>query len=79
MDEASSSRTCLRWLKGRVQKNTVSGHVVNLNVVSTQKEPGVKYRPTVTENGHTERSNSPDALGLSEQAAKPQAKGSRMP
>lgn len=62
MDEASSSRTCQHWLTGTAQRGKVSGHAVNLNVVSTRKKPGVKYRPTVTENGHSERGNPPVAL-----------------
>ena len=39
------------------------GHIVTGYVVSTGGEGhGVKYRPKVTENGHTERGNPPSAL-----------------
>jgi hypothetical protein len=67
MVEASSSKTCQRRLTGTAQTGKVSDHTINLNVVSTRKKPGVKYRPTVTENGHSERSNSLDALSDTEQ------------
>jgi hypothetical protein len=55
----------------QAQKGTVPGHATRLCVVSTRREPGVKYHPTATENRHTERSNLPVALGqaLSRQPA----------
>jgi len=62
MVEASSRTTCQRWLIGRAQKGKVSGHTVGACMVSIRMKPGVQYRPTVTENGHTERGNPPSAL-----------------
>jgi hypothetical protein len=49
---------------GSAQKGKVSDHVLRIYVVFTQKEPGVKYRSKVTENGHTERDNPSVALKI---------------
>ena len=65
MFEASSWRTCSRWLtsaetdKGRPKRERSQAMQVQRCTASTRTEPGVKCRPTVTENGHTERSNPP--------------------
>ena len=62
----------------QAQKGMVSGHVVNSYAVSTRKEPGVQYQPTVTENEHTERSNLPTALGSIRVGNQPEATAGRM-
>jgi hypothetical protein len=47
---------------GQAQTGMIPGHAATLCMVSIQMESGVKHRPTVTPNGHTERDNPLRAL-----------------
>ena len=70
--EASSGRTC-QTADRQVQKGTVPGYAVKRCIVSTRMEPGVKHRPKVTQNGHTERGNPSVALQSTGAGNHPQA------
>jgi len=59
--EASSARTC-QMADRQAQKGLYSGHTLPDCVTSTQMSTGVKHHPKTTQNGYSERSNSPLAL-----------------
>jgi len=42
---------------GQAQKGLAPGCATYSCTASTQKEPGVEYRPKATQDGHTEREN----------------------
>ena len=68
-------------LTGRPKRELVPfGHVLQVDAVSTRNVGhGVEYRPKVTENGQTKRSNPSKALSaLQEQATRPDASVGRM-
>ena len=77
--EASSSRTCPRWLRGRPKRDMYPGYVVKRNVVTTRTDTGVKQRPKVTTHQSVERSNPLSALGLDRAGNQPHAPAGGMP